>query len=73
MGTWLYSVAMVSASEGWAVGVYGTILHYTDDAWQAVSSLTSTQLYSVAMISASEGWAVGENGTILHYDRFVWR
>ena len=68
----LLSVAMVSASEGWAVSDYGDILHYTGGSWQTVASPTSNFLYSVAMVSASEGWAVGDYGTILHYTGGSW-
>src|SRR5215469_8642620 len=55
----LHSIAMVSATNGWAVGDYGTILHYTGSQWTQVNSPTFNDLYSVAMVSASEGWAVG--------------
>jgi hypothetical protein len=68
----LVGVAMVSASEGWAVGFPGTILHYTDGEWSQAPSPNSDLLLGVAMISASEGWAVGNNmfgGAILHYTR----
>ena len=68
----LYSVAMVSASEGWAVGEAGTILHYTGGSWQSVTSPTTKNLYSVAMVSGSEGWAIGDSGTILHYTGDSW-
>ena len=64
----LYSVFMVSASDGWAVGSWGTILHYTGGSWSLyATSPTTDHLYSVFMVSASDGWAVGDYGTILHY------
>ncbi len=71
-GDYLSSIAMVSASEGWAVGWGGTILHYANGRWSIVPRLpTGYYLYSIAMVSASEGWAVGvgtANGSnILHY------
>ena len=68
----LHSVAMVSASDGWAVGGCGTILHYTGSQWAQVNSPTCSDLYSVAMVSASDGWAVGDSGTILHYTGGQW-
>jgi hypothetical protein len=67
------SVAMVSATEGWAVGDNGAILHYIDGTWQGVNSPTTENLNSVAMVSASEGWAVGRDGVILHYTNGVWQ
>ncbi len=67
----LSSIAMISASEGWAVGWGGTILHYANGRWSTVNSPNGNHLYSIAMVSASEGWAVGvgtANGSnILHY------
>jgi len=69
----LWSIALVSATEAWAVGDNGTILHYAGGAWQTSPSLTTNNLRALAMVSASEGWAVGENGTILHYTGSTWQ
>jgi hypothetical protein len=57
---------MVSPTEGWAVGVVGTILHYSDGSWCRASSPIKL-LDSVAMASPTAAWAVGGGGTILHY------
>ena len=62
---------MVSAGEGWVVGGWGTILHYTGGSWNTVTSLTPNPLGSVFMVSASEGSAVGYL-TILHYSGGSW-
>jgi hypothetical protein len=62
----LSSVAMVSATEGWAVGV-GTILHYSAGRWEAERSPTPDNLADVSMVSSTEGWAVGVGGEILHF------
>lgn len=73
----LFSVSMVSAGEGWAVGGPpgggGTILHYSNGSWQIAASPTSRTLRSVSMVSASEGWAVGDFSTILHYTGGSWQ
>lgn len=68
----LNSVAMVSATNGWAVGGGGIILHFDGSAWTRASSPTTQILRSVAMVSADNGWAVGENGTVLHWDGSTW-
>lgn len=68
----LYSVYMVSSSEGWVVGAFGTIIHYSAGRWSQVTSPTTLNLYSVYMLSSAEGWAVGENGIILHYASGAW-
>jgi photosystem II stability/assembly factor-like uncharacterized protein len=63
---------MDSATDGWAVGDAGTILHYTGGQWMPVSSPTGEDLYNVTMESATESWAVGDYGTIVHYANGVW-
>ncbi len=78
----LLCIALISASEGWAVGARGTILHYRGGQWldwmnepkptrSAVP--TSKDLTSVVMVSHSEGWAVGHGHVILHYDGGEWK
>lgn len=68
----LYGLALVSASEGWAVGSDGLIVHGHSGTWTQVASSTDQTLWSVVMVSPTEGWAVREQGTILHYHRGVW-
>ena len=73
-GEILLSVFMVSASDGWAVGDDGVILHYSGGSWSIVTSPTTRDLASVFMVSASDGWAVGFGGPgmILHYSGGSW-
>ena len=69
----LWGLSMVDASDGWAVGSSGVILHYSQGAWTVHQQTVgpswpiSQDLWEVDMLSADEGWAVGANGTILHY------
>lgn len=76
----LFSVAMVSASEGWAVGENPNtgapmILHYQNGQWQLDASplnIPYGMLNAVAMVSPDEGWALGSDGSnslIVHYTR----
>jgi hypothetical protein len=65
-------LAMVSASEGWAVGTGGLIVRYSQGVWTRVASPTSQTLQSIAMVTAAEGWAVGDRGTILRYAQGAW-
>ncbi|HEV2457697.1 MAG TPA: hypothetical protein VGS80_04975 [Ktedonobacterales bacterium] len=65
-------IAMVSASEGWAVGTSGLLVHYAQGVWTRVASPTSQALQSIAMVSAAQGWAVGDRGTILRYAGGTW-
>ena len=59
----LYSVFMVSADDGWAVGDQGTIIRWNGTAWYNVTSPTKDSLLSVFMVDANDGWAVGEGST----------
>lgn len=68
----LYGLALVSASEGWAVGTEGLIVHGHAGTWTQVASPTDHTLWSVVMVAPTEGWAVGDQGTILHYKSGVW-
>ncbi len=81
----LYSIAMASANEGWALGssTGGTfILHYSGGRWTRYGSLMrDTGLFGVQMLSPTDGWMVGEGNTavagghtsvILHYNGARW-
>ena len=72
----LYSVSMVSSSEGWAVGGLGSspaILHYTGGSWVQIPAPPANGiLRSVFMVDGSDGWAVGDNGVILRYSGGSW-
>ncbi len=66
----LSQVAMVSASEGWAVGTAyldkdqftGFILHYTGGQWAVSSTFRGTSLSGLFMLSTSDGWIGGSEG-----------
>lgn len=72
--TLLNSVAMVSPSEGWAVGAFlknvggydSVIWHYHNGKWARVSSPTQSWLRAVTTLPDGEAWAVGLGGMILH-------
>ena len=76
------SPAMVSPSEGWAVGT-DTFLHYVNGQWSSVSGPTAHYvLTSIAMVSPSDGWAEGTNTStgdgnnsnlLLHYTGGQWK
>src|SRR6266550_1543677 len=61
-----------SATDVWAVGDAGTILHYNGTSWSSVPSGTFQFLDGVWGSSASDVWAVGDNGTILHFNGTTW-
>ncbi len=68
----LDAVDMVSATDGWAVGSGGVILHWDGHNWTMAPSPTSSPLSSVAMVSATDGWIVGGFGTILRWNGSAW-
>jgi len=61
-----------SASNVYAVGTNGTILHYNVADWSSMTSNTVNSLYGIWGSSATDIFAVGELGTIVHYDGTGW-
>jgi photosystem II stability/assembly factor-like uncharacterized protein len=68
----LWSVAMTSPTDGWAVGDSQdqSVLHWDGNIWAIVDAPASHGLLDVRMLSSNEGWAVGLGGEILHYTNF---
>lgn len=56
-----------SATDVWAVGDNGTILHRDGSSWSTVNSGTTKNLNAVWAKSPGEVWVVGDGGTVLHY------
>ncbi len=85
----LYGVAVVSASDVWAVGFYSNgngnaeqtlTEHWDGNSWSIVSSpnvgFSSNYLFGVAVVSTSDVWAVGYvgNQTLTeHWDGNSWK
>jgi hypothetical protein len=84
----LNSIALVSPTEGWAVGntVFppgvdgfssGILLHDIDGQWTIANLGLGSQLVAVAMRGPSDGWIAGQdingNPLILHYDGSTWK
>jgi photosystem II stability/assembly factor-like uncharacterized protein len=57
----LFSVHFVNESNGWAVGVNGTIIHSPDsgNTWSVQSCPVTDTLYSVCFVSSTSGWIAG--------------
>lgn len=72
----LVSVAMVSASDGWAFGGSQKrgclVLHYTGASWSQDKASACAPATSISMVSADDGWAVAYR-TILRYSQGKWR
>jgi len=67
----LLAIAMLSADEGWAVGILGTIERWHGGTWTVVPSGTHEELTGIAMRSADDGWIVG-GSLALHWDGAAW-
>jgi hypothetical protein len=68
----LTSVWGSSASDVWAVGYGGLVIHYDGTAWSRVDAGTTNDLHGVSGTSASDAWLVGEMGLIEHWDGVRW-
>lgn len=68
----LFAIWGASASDIWAVGDKGAVVHFDGTSWKAADSTVQTKLTSVHGTNASDVWAVGEDGTALHFDGATW-
>jgi hypothetical protein len=67
-----YGIWGSSGSDVFAVGEYGTILHYDGTSWSSMVSGTTNHLTGVWGSSGNDVFAMGEYGVILHYDGSSW-
>ena len=68
----LNAVWGTSATDVFAVGVDGTILHYDGNTWSPMVSGILDDLSGVWGSASSDVFTVGENGAILHYNGSTW-
>ena len=61
-----------SATDIWAVGDAGTMLHWDGATWKLVPSLSGTNLRGVWGNAANNFYAVGDGGFIQHWDGTAW-
>lgn len=61
-----------SASNVFAVGDVGTILHFDGTTWTRMTSPTGFDLQSVSGSSPTDVFAVGNNGAIIRFDGDAW-
>jgi len=71
-GNMLNSVWGSSSHDVFAVGNYGTILHFDGNNWVTMKSGVVDNLKDIWGVSRNEVFAVGQNGTILKYDGSSW-
>ncbi len=68
----LYGIWGSNSSDIFAVGQYGTIIHYDGSAWSLMDGKTADTLYDVWGAGGDDVFAAGRDGTILHYDGSGW-
>lgn len=64
--TELYTISMVSETNGWAGG--SKLYQYNGSGWTAKTGILSAAVISLKMISENEGYAITESGTVLKYN-----
>jgi uncharacterized repeat protein (TIGR01451 family) len=64
----IYTVDMLSSTDGWAGGMAGFILHYTGGDWVSVQTNFDSPINGIHMLSASSGWGVTYKGQVIRYD-----
>lgn len=71
----LQSVRLRTPQDGWAVGHYGTILHWDGSAWTQVASPVRNNLNEIVLVPdpsgtgwlSGDGWIVGDTGQFLRF------
>lgn len=64
--TELYTISMVSETNGWAGG--SKLYQYNGSGWTAKTGILSAAVISLKMISENEGYAITESGAVLKYN-----
>lgn len=67
----LFSIWGSSATNAWAVGSHGKILHFDGTQWTSTSTPVGNRLTRVWGSSATNIWAVGDSA-LIHYDGTSW-
>jgi len=69
----LYSIWGSSASDVWAVGEDGVIIHFDGKTWAATASGTHSALHGVWTANKDDAWAVGyDDSVVLHWNGAAW-
>ena len=76
VSSWLTGIDMLSADDGWIVGVGGAVLRWNGSTWQGGSIAGGLALTDVDAISSTDVWAVGYeiggSGVLYHWDGSAW-
>ena len=68
----LWDISVVSASDIWASGLSGKILHYDGSSWTESQDTGNQNHEGIAMVSASDGWIASNSAKIYRYNGSTW-
>lgn len=68
----LWAIHGSAANDVWAVGEFGTAVHWDGSTWRAVDTGSSGDLVAIWAVSPTDAWAVGDKGLALHWDGVKW-
>ena len=62
-----YSLHAVASSPGhiWAVGDFGTVVHFTSGRWTVLQGGAEETLHAIALDSPTSGWIAGSSGALI--------
>jgi hypothetical protein len=75
----LWALTLRTASDGWAVGSDGVVIHWDGAQWQATPlpidphNPGGPYLDTIAAPAAGDAWATGMLGAMFHWDGSAWR
>jgi photosystem II stability/assembly factor-like uncharacterized protein len=71
----IYDLALVSPTEGWAIGgqAFAAILRYDGSRWRSVGAPEVAGLRALHVTAPDNIWAVGDHGAIVHFDGAAWQ
>ena len=64
----LYGISALAASDVWAVGNIGNVLHFDGSSWSRQDIGLTRRLNAVSARVSNDIWAVGDGGLVIHYD-----
>ncbi|HEY0072349.1 MAG TPA: S-layer homology domain-containing protein, partial [Chloroflexia bacterium] len=69
----LHEVSAASATDAWAIGEQGRLVHYTGGAWTDVDPVVdpSNFAYDISMVSSTNGW-IAAGWQAFQYDGSTW-
>lgn len=71
-GNDLNSVWVIAANDVWAVGDFGTLIHWNGTKWSGEFGGSAAHLNGVWASGSNDVWAVGELGTIVRWNGTAW-